>query len=63
MYPQADKEDKQWKYANSIGVPWICTVNQEDIDEGVVSFQNLRTREKYREPVSKVSAKIKEQTA
>jgi len=63
MYPQADKEDKQWKYANSIGVPWICTVNQEDIDEGVVSFQNLRTREKYREPVSKVSAKIKEQAA
>lgn len=61
VYPQADKEDKQWKYANSIKVPWICTVNQTDIDEGVVSFQNLRTREKYREPLAEVAENIKKQ--
>ncbi|MEQ1922767.1 MAG: histidine--tRNA ligase, partial [Pyrinomonadaceae bacterium] len=59
VYPQPDKEDKQWKYANSIEVPWICTVNQTDIDEGVVSFQNLRTREKYREPIAKAAKNIK----
>ncbi|MFM9905656.1 MAG: histidine--tRNA ligase [Pyrinomonadaceae bacterium] len=58
VYPQADKEDKQWKYANSIGVPWICTVNQTDIDEGVVSLQNLRTREKYRVPMDVAAKKI-----
>lgn len=59
LYPQADKEDKQWKYANSIGVPWICTVNADDIAEGMVSFQNLRIRERFREKVDKVAAKIK----
>ena len=58
VYPQADKEDKQWKYANSIGVPWLCTVNEMDIAEGVVSFQNLKTRERFREPIDKVAAKI-----
>jgi len=59
LYPQADKEDKQWKYANSIGAPWICTVRSEDIAEGKVSFQNLKTRERYREPLDQVAAKIK----
>lgn len=59
LYPQADKEDKQWKYANTIGVPWICTVNADDIAEGTVSFQNLRTRERFREKVDQVAAKIK----
>ena len=59
VYPQADKEDKQWKYANSVNVPWICTVNDKDIEDGVISFQNLRTRERYREAVDKVVAMIK----
>ncbi len=58
LYPQADKEDKQWKYANSINVPWICTVNGADIAEGMVSFQNLRTRERFREPIFGVAAKM-----
>ena len=58
LYPQADKEDKQWKYANSINVPWICTVNGADMAEGMVSFQNLRTRERFREPISGVAAKM-----
>lgn len=60
VYPQADKEDKQWKYANAIRVPWICTVNDQDIEEGMVSFQNLRTRDRYREPIDKAAAKIKQ---
>ncbi len=59
LYPQADKEDKQWKYANTIGVPWICTVNSDDIADGMVSFQNLRTRERFREKVDQVAAKIR----
>lgn len=61
LYPQADKEDKQWKYANSIGVPWICTINDADIAEGMVTFQNLRTRERFRDKSQNVSAKIKQE--
>ncbi|MBX3291964.1 MAG: histidine--tRNA ligase [Acidobacteria bacterium] len=63
VYPQADKEDKQWKYANSIKVPWICTVNETDLGEGMVSFQDLRSRQRYREPFEQVAAKIKEENA
>jgi len=58
VYPQADKEDKQWKYANAIKVPWICTVNATDIADGMVAFQNLVTRERFREPFADAAAKI-----
>ena len=61
VYPQADKEDKQWKYANSIKVPWICTVNATDIAEGMVSFQNLVTRERFRELRTSMVMKITEE--
>lgn len=60
VYPQADKDDKQWKYANSIGVPWLCTVNEIDIAEKAVSFQDLRTRERYREPLENAAARMRE---
>jgi len=59
VYPQADKEDKQWKYANAVKVPWICTVNDTDIAEGKVSFQNLQTRERFRETRAGAAAKMK----
>ena len=59
VYPQADKEDKQWKYANSIGVPWLCTVNEIDIAEKAVSFQDLRSRERYREPLETAAARMR----
>lgn len=58
VYPQPDKDDKQWKYATSIGVSWLCTVNATDIAAGMVSFQNLKTRERFREPIDKIAAKI-----
>ncbi len=61
FYPKAGKEDKQWKYANSIKVPWIFTVNSTDVAEGMVSFQNLATRERFREPVDKAAVIVKEQ--
>jgi histidyl-tRNA synthetase len=63
VYPQADKEDKQWKYANSIKVPWICTVNAADLGEGMVSFQDLRSRQRYREPIEQAAAKMREENA
>lgn len=63
VYPQADKEDKQWKYANSIKVPWICTVNETDLVEGMVSFQDLRSRQRFREAFDHVAAKMKGENA
>lgn len=59
VYPQADKEDKQWKYANSIKVPWICTVNETDLADGMVSFQDLRSRQRFRETIEQAAARIK----
>ncbi len=59
VYPQADKEDKQWKYANSIGVPWLCTVDETDIAKKMVSFQDLRSRERYRESLKDAAIRMR----
>jgi histidyl-tRNA synthetase len=50
VYPQPDKEDKQWKYANVIGVRWLCGQKDGDAADGMVSLQNLGSRERYRVP-------------
>lgn len=60
VYPQPDKEDKQWKYANSIGVPWLCSFGESDIAEGMVSLQNLGSRERFRDPRGSAAARILE---
>jgi histidyl-tRNA synthetase len=60
VYPQADKEDKQWKYANAIGVPWLCSISEADAAEGMVSIQNLRTRERFREPRTEAAVRMRE---
>ncbi|MEP7075463.1 MAG: histidine--tRNA ligase [Acidobacteriota bacterium] len=59
VYPQNDKEDKQWKYANSIGVPFICSITEEDMATDTVSYQNLHTREKGRCSRSDVADRLR----
>ncbi len=46
LYPQADKPDKQLKYASQIGAPFLCDLTNKNIRSGTVSLKNMRTREK-----------------
>ena len=58
VYPQADKNDKQFKYASQIGVPFLCDLNDESIQSGTVLVKNMTTREKTTVPREKVAETI-----
>jgi histidyl-tRNA synthetase len=45
VYPEADKFGKQMKYADSIGVPYVCVLGESEIAEGKVTVKNMKTGE------------------
>ena len=45
IYPEADKLGKQLKYADSIGVPFVCVLGETELAEGKVTLKNMRSGE------------------
>ncbi len=43
VYPQADKLGKQFKYADQIGVPFVCVLGENEIADRTVTVKNLRS--------------------
>jgi histidyl-tRNA synthetase len=43
LYPEADKFGKQLKYADAIGVPFVCILGPDEIASGTAKFKNMRT--------------------
>lgn len=43
VYPQADKLGKQFKYADQIGVSFVCVLGESEIADGKVTVKNLST--------------------
>jgi histidyl-tRNA synthetase len=41
VYPEADKLGKQFKYAASINVPFVCVLGESELAEGKVTIKNL----------------------
>ena len=45
VYPETDKPGKQFKYADSIKVPWVCVLGESEIAEGKVTLKNMSSGE------------------
>ncbi|MDI1243345.1 MAG: histidine--tRNA ligase [bacterium] len=45
VYPEADKFAKQMKYADAIGVPYVCVMGESEIAKGKVTLKDMRTGE------------------
>ncbi|HEY2865485.1 MAG TPA: histidine--tRNA ligase [Pyrinomonadaceae bacterium] len=45
VYPEADKLGKQIKYADSIGVPFVCVLGESELAEGKVTVKNMKSGE------------------
>jgi len=45
VYPEADKFGKQMKYADSIRVPFVAVLGENEIAEGKVTVKNMKTGE------------------
>lgn len=44
VYPETDKLGKQFKYADSIGINYVCVLGETEIAENTVTLKNLKTR-------------------
>ena len=45
VYPEADKLGKQFKYANSIKIPFVCVLGETELAENKVTLKNMQTGE------------------
>jgi histidyl-tRNA synthetase len=45
LYPEADKLGKQFKYASSLGVPFVAVLGAEEAARGEVALKDMRTGE------------------
>jgi histidyl-tRNA synthetase len=60
VYPEVDKLGKQIKYADSIGVPWVCVLGESEIAERKVTLKNMRSGEQHTIAVKDIASKIAE---
>jgi histidyl-tRNA synthetase len=56
VYPEADKLGKQMKYADQIGVSYVCVLGENEIAEGKVTVKNMKTGEQV--TVSRSAASV-----
>ena len=54
VYPEADKLGKQIKYADSNGVPFVCILGPDEIENGVAKLKNMRTGEETTGPAVEI---------
>lgn len=43
VYPEADKLGKQFKYADSLSIPWVCILGESELAENKVALKNMKT--------------------
>ncbi len=58
LYPEADKLGKQFKYADSIGVPFVCVIGDDERAAGVVKLKNMSSGEEFRLTSREIAAKV-----
>ncbi len=45
LYPESDKLGKQFKYASSVGVPFVAVIGEEELAQGQVALKDMRSGE------------------
>ncbi len=45
VYPEADKLGKQFKYADSLNIPFVCILGENELAENKIAIKNLKTGE------------------
>lgn len=60
VYPETDKLGKQFKYADSIKIPFVCVLGETELAENKVTLKNMQTGEQEtiarEETASKITA-------
>jgi histidyl-tRNA synthetase len=59
LYPEADKLGKQFKYASSLGVPFVVVIGDDERAKGLVALKNMKTGEQRAVPRGDASQFLK----
>lgn len=59
LYPDLDKLDKQFKYANKKSLPYAIVIGEDEKRNGTITLKNLLTREQQTLPISEVISLLK----
>ncbi len=59
VYPEADKLGKQFKYADSINIPYVCILGKNELTENKVALKNMKTGEQETIDREEIAGKIK----
>src|SRR6185295_74120 len=59
LYPEADKLGKQFKYASSVGVPFVAVIGEEEQAKGVVAVKDMRSGEQREVERAKVTEEVR----
>jgi histidyl-tRNA synthetase len=59
VYPEPDKLGKQIKYADSIGVPWVCVLGESEIAANMVNIKNMGSGEQASLARTEIAAHIR----
>ena len=57
-YPEADKIGKQLKYADTIGVPYVCIAGEDEIKNGVVKLKRMSDGTEETVPATEIAGRI-----
>ena len=44
LYPSLEKLDKQLKYADKKGIPWVIIIGSDEAEKEVVTLKNLEAK-------------------
>ena len=58
IYPDADKLGKQMKYADQLGVRYVCVLGETEIAKGKVTVKNMKTGEQVTVSRSKMEDQV-----
>ncbi|MBK7392518.1 MAG: histidine--tRNA ligase [Chloracidobacterium sp.] len=59
VYPEAEKLGKQFKYADTIGIPYVCVAGDDEIKAGKVKLKNMKTGEESTLSIKDVASNVK----
>ncbi len=59
VYPEADKLGKQFKYADSLNIPFVCVLGETELAENKVALKNLKSGEQETLERNEIAGKIK----
>lgn len=60
LYPDAVRLDKQLKYADTKGIPFVLIIGPEELKQGIVIIKNMKTREQIKIKNKQLISKLKE---